>query len=142
MKTAELIEPLTNGVKRENLIQFPLGLLGFEQVKGYVLLSNPGEEPFLWLQMVDNARRAFLVISPSHVAPDYQPDISAEDVDFLGLRDPADAIVLNIVTLRGKSPPTVNMKGPIILNRNTLIGKQVIPNNAAKYTLNHPLPVS
>jgi flagellar assembly factor FliW len=142
MKTAELIEPESHGVKRENIVQLPLGLLGFEQVKNYVLMTNPGEEPFMWLQMVDNIRQAFLVVSPFLTMPGYQPDISDEDVEFLGLANPADAIVVNIVTLRGAGQATVNLKGPIIINRHTLIGKQVIPNNVAQYPLRHPLPVS
>jgi flagellar assembly factor FliW len=36
----------------------------------------------------------------------------------------------------------VNLKGPIVINRRTLIGKQVIINNAAQYSLNHPLAAS
>ena len=55
---------------------------------------------------------------------------------------PTDAILFNIVTLRGSDPATINLKGPIVINRHTMIGKQVIPNNAAAYSLHHPLPVS
>ena len=142
MKTAELIEPEIQTVSGENVIEFPDGLLGFEQVKKYVLLSQPKEEPFMWLRMIDNLNKRFLVISPFLVTPDYRPDISNEDVRFLGLTCPEDALVVNIVTLRPKQPPMVNLKGPIVINRNTLIGKQVIPNNANQYDVNHPLPVS
>ena len=129
-------------VKSENLITLPLGLLGFESVKKYVLLSNPQEAPFLWLQMLDDANQAFLVVPPGSATSDYEPDISDEDVKFLELVDPTDAMVLNIVTLRPVGQATVNLKGPIILNRNTLTGKQVIPINAADYSLQHPLPLA
>jgi flagellar assembly factor FliW len=47
--------------------------------------------------------------------------------------------VLNIVTLRNGDRPTVNLRGPVVINRRTLVGKQVIPNNAAQYSLRHPL---
>jgi flagellar assembly factor FliW len=142
MKTIELIEPQQHGVKGETIVELPFGLLGFEHVKNYVLLTRPHEEPFRWLQMLDNAGRGFLVVPPFHVMPDYQPDITAEDVEFLGLAQPADALVLNIVTLHGNSQATVNLKGPVVINRHTLIGKQVIPNNVAQFDLRHPLPVS
>ena len=142
MKTAELIEPETRTVKGENVIQLPYGLLGFERVKNYVLLSHPHEQPFMWLRMLDQANKAFLVVSPFHVLPDYQPDIANEDAEYLGLEDPADALVVNIVTLRGKGAATVNLKGPIVINRKTFVGKQVIPNNAAQFALCHPLPVA
>lgn len=123
-------------------IQVPLGLLGFEQVKSYSLLFKPDEEPFLWFQMNEGGRQAFLVVSPFLVVPEYQPDISKDDVEFLELRSPEDSLLLNIVTLRKDGKATINLKGPIIINRRSLIGKQVIPNNASQYALNHPLPVS
>jgi flagellar assembly factor FliW len=142
MKTAELSEQEIQTVTGDNVIEFPDGMLGFENVKKYVLLSQPQEQPFMWLQMIESANKRFLVISPFIIAPDYQPDISTEDVRFLGLSGPDDALVMNIVTLRPNRPPTVNLKGPIIINRHTLVAKQVIPNNAGKYDVNHPLPVS
>ena len=142
MNTAELTETKKPDVNGQKVIELPFGLLGFERVKNYVLLSSQQEEPFMWLQMVDNAPQAFLVVSPFLVMPDYRPDISPEDAEFLGLASPSDAFVVNIVTLRDKGQATVNLKGPIVVNRRTLVGKQVIPNNAADYTLQHPLPVS
>lgn len=142
MNTAELMEPEVQKVSGENVIRFPDGLLGFEHVKEYVLLSQPQEEPFMWLRMLENDNKRFLVLSPFVAVPDYQPDIANEDVRFLGLVSPADALVVNIVTLRGNRQATINLKGPIVINRHTLVGKQVIPNNAAKFEVNHPLPIS
>ena len=124
------------------VIRLPYGLLGFESVKNYVLLTNPDEAPFMWLQMLEEAKRSFLVVAPSLVVPDYQPDFGDSDVEFLELTSPADGFLISIVTLRPHSQATVNLKGPIVINRRTLIGKQVIPNNAAGYSLRHPLPVS
>ena len=140
MKVAERIEtePLESEI--ENLIQMPFGLLGFEQVKKYRLLASPEEAPFLWLQTDEDATIAFLVVSPFLVLPAYQPDIPDEDAEFLGLQKPDDALIFNIVTLR-ENGGTVNLKGPIIVNRHTRVGKQVIPTNATKFALQHPLPV-
>jgi len=125
-----------------NVILLPYGLLGFERVKNYVLLTRPEEEPFLWLQMVGETKQAFLVLPPHFVVSDYKPNLSDLDVAFLELNDPSEAFVLNIVTMRGQGKATVNLKGPIVINRRTLIGKQVIPINAAEYAIRHPLPVS
>ncbi|HAV63757.1 MAG TPA: flagellar assembly protein FliW [Verrucomicrobiales bacterium] len=142
MKTAELNEltPLT--IKTENVIHLPGGLLGFERIKKYILLSTPEEAPFLWLQMLDDPNLAFLVVSPCAVAADYQPEISDEDTDYLGLQSPKDALVFNIVTLHPDGHATVNLKGPIVLNRFTLIGKQLVPKNVADYSLSYPLPAA
>ena len=81
---------------------------------------------------------AFLVVPPCFVMPDYAPDLSDEDVDFLEIRNPNDAMVLNIVTLKPDGTATVNLKGPIVINRHTMIGKQVVLNQSA-YPIKHPI---
>lgn len=122
-------------------LTLPLGLLGFEPFKRYVLLSRPEEAPFLWLQVLDHPQLAFVVVSPTVAAADYEPHLAEEDVSFLDLRSPEDALIFNIVTLRAHGEATVNLKGPVVVNRRTLIGKQVIPQNAADLSVAHPIPV-
>ena len=126
----------------EGILHLPLGLLGFEEVKRYEWLGTPLEAPFLWLQMVDDPNLAFLVVSPSEIMGSYQPDIAQEEVEFLGVRSPEDTIVLNIVTLHPDGTATVNLKGPILVNRHTLVGKQIIPVNVAQFSLQHPLTIA
>src|SRR5262245_36211864 len=138
MKTVELDAPQRLLVKPENIIAMPMGLLGFEQVKKYVLLGAPEEEPFLWLQMLDNPAQGFVVVSPAAVVSNYTPDIPQADVDLLGIKSPADATVLNLVTVRG-TESTVNLKGPIVINRHTLVAKQCIPTNVTGFPLQHPI---
>ncbi|MEW6156928.1 MAG: flagellar assembly protein FliW [Verrucomicrobiota bacterium] len=142
MKFADMTEREQLAVRKENIIHLPLGLLGFERIKRYVLLSNPEEAPFLWLQVLDEPDLAFLVISPTVVAPEYQPELSDEDVAFLNLQKPQDALIFNIVTVRGAGQATVNLKGPVVLNRHTLIGKQIVPLNAAEFAVQFPLNVT
>ena len=85
---------------------------------------------------------AFLVLPALEVFPDYEPDVPAEDVKFLGLNSPDDALVFNIITLGAKGSATANLKGPIVINRFTLKGKQVVLANASRYSIQHPLPLS
>ena len=132
-------EPRQREAPAECVIQMPLGLLGFEQHKRFALLSNPAEDPFLWLQGLDEPKPAFLVISPFVVLPSYEPEIPEEDARFLGLQKQADSLVFNIVTVRGPGSATVNLKGPILLNRHTLLAKQVIPLNAPDFSVACPL---
>ena len=121
--------------------RLPMGLLGFERIKDYLLVANAAEEPFQWLQVKDNAALAFVVIDPFVAQPDYQPDIPQADVEFLGLEDPHDAILFNIVTVYSPTRATVNLKGPVIFNRRTMVGKQVVLANANEYSIQHPLSV-
>ncbi len=123
-------------------VRMPAGLLGFEQMKDYLLIAKPGEAPFHWLQVKNNPSLAFVVIEPAYFLPDYQPDIPQADVDFLGLTSPDDAAVYVIVTVFGSRRATVNLKGPIVINRNTGLAKQVVIANATQYSVQHPLPIN
>jgi flagellar assembly factor FliW len=123
-------------------IKLPMGLLGFEQIKSYLLIANPGEAPFHWLQVKDNPTLAFVVIDPFLVVPDYRPDIPQPDVDFLRLSAPADAQLYCIVTLHHGRGATINLKGPIVINRLNGIGKQVVIANAIQYSVQYALPVA
>jgi flagellar assembly factor FliW len=125
-----------------NQIRLPAGILGFEQHTEYMLLANPAEMPFAWLRVADSAQLAFVVINPFVVMPDYAPNIPDTDVEFLGLKEPNDAILFSIVTLRGANRATINLKGPVVINRHTHTGKQVIIANANDYSVEHPLPVA
>lgn len=138
----ENLSAQTQARPANDVIRLPYGLLGFERVKNYMLLANPDEAPFMWFQMLEEAKRSFLVVAPTMVMPDYQPIFGERDSEFLELSSPADAFMLSIVTLKPHGQATVNLKGPIVINRRTLVGKQVIPNNANGFPLKHPLPVS
>jgi len=122
-------------------IRVKLTLLGFERITDYILLSNPEEAPFYWLQVQGDPGLAFVVVEPFFVDPHYQPDINPRDTAGLDIHQPEEAILLNIVNVQGQKQPTVNLKGPIVINRRTMIGKQVIPDNAARYSIKVLLPV-
>jgi flagellar assembly factor FliW len=123
-------------------VRLPMGLLGFERMKDYLLIANPGEEPFGWLQVKGDTSLAFVVINPFLINPEYRPDIPQADVEFLGLNEAQDALLLNIVTVHKQGQATMNLKGPIVINRHTGIGKQVVIANATDYSVQHPLLVS
>jgi flagellar assembly factor FliW len=123
-------------------VRLPMGLLGFEKMKDYLLVADPAEEPFGRLQAKGDTSIAFVVLNPFLIVPDYHPDIPQSDVEFLGLTDAQDAMVLNIVTIHAQGNATMNLKGPVVINRNTGIGKQVVISNGADYSVQHPLLVS
>ena len=70
-----------------------------------------------------------------------KPDLSDEDAAYLELKKPEDALIYNIVTLRPGNA-TINLKGPIVINRFTMRGKQVVLQNASKWSVRHPLPLA
>ena len=142
MKTAVATETPPESVAPSNLVRMPLGLLGFEQIKEFALLADPAEQPFAWLRVAENKSLAFVVIDPFVVFPDYKPEIPESDVEFLGIKESSDALLLGIVTVHDRNRVTMNLKGPVVINRNSHIGKQVIIANSADYSVEHQLPVA
>lgn len=144
MTSTDVVEIEEPGVT-ENIvccdIFMPAGLLGFEQMKAYLLIAKNGEAPFQWLQVRGNPSLAFVVIDPFTFLPEYRPDIPQADVEFLGLSQPSDAALYVIVTVNGPRHATANLKGPIVVNRATGVAKQVVIANASQYSVQHSLPV-
>jgi flagellar assembly factor FliW len=142
MNCAEMIEIETPAAARCDTVRMPNGMLSFEEIKDYVLTTDPDEVPFAWLKVKDNSALAFVVIDPFVALPDYQPDIPQADVEFLKLKSADDALLLGIVTIHDAKRATVNLKGPIVVNRHTHVAKQVIIANAGAYSVTHPLPMA
>ena len=120
-------------------LRVPCGVLGFEQVKDYKLHAFEDIYPFLWLEALTGAELCFLVVPPQHVVESYSIELSDDDAAFLGLENGDDTVVLNIATFHPDNSITVNLKGPIVYNRKTLLGRQVVPRNAADLSIKHPL---
>jgi len=123
-----------------DLASYPLSQVP-EEAAGLVraLLTADRNQHYLRLQMTDEPSYSFLVVEPCRVIEDYKPDLADEDVEFLGLNNPEDALLFNIATLHADGSVTANLKGPIVINRYTLVGKQVIPRNVSDYSLQHAL---
>ena len=122
-------------------ICLPLGLIGFPDHKQGEFLCQPDQFPFLWLRLVGPQPLNFVVIEPAGLIPGYEPEIFDEDAAFLDIRSSRDLLVFNIVTLRDGNPlaATVNLVGPIVVNRRNGRGKQVVLANHSHYSTHHPL---
>ncbi len=120
-------------------LAFPSGILGFEEVKEYVLQPLPELDPFFWMEGVTGKKHAFLLVPPAHVIESYSIELNQEDVDSLDLQSSEDALIFNIVTYGPNQTMTVNLKGPILVNRHTMVAKQVVPINAVELPTTFPL---
>ncbi|GAB6393005.1 MAG: flagellar assembly protein FliW [Treponematales bacterium] len=113
-------------IDEKQRLVFPQGLLGFEMYKDYALLDAE-KQPFYWLQSLDAAPLAFILINPFLFMPDYEVDVSAEDLQFIGIDDPKKALVFSLVTVPASGGPmTANLQGPLLINRDTRRGVQSI----------------
>ncbi len=110
-------------------IHFPFGILGFENLQNYVLLDAE-QQPFYWLQSVDVQEIAFILINPYLFRPDYTVDVLDQDLEEIEITDPRDALIFAIVTIpENQSRMTANLQGPIIINKNSRLGRQFITTN-------------
>ena len=140
MKTMEQHAPQGLRQESEISVSIPAGLLGFEAFKRYRLIRVPEEEPLMWFEMTDRVNHGFLVVSVQEVLPNYRPLVSQQDLDFLDIRNPADMLLLCVVTMR-EGEAFANLKGPIVINRQTMVGKQCVPGNVLDLSIEHPVPV-
>jgi flagellar assembly factor FliW len=70
---------------------------------------------------------AFILVNPFLFRPDYELDISDEELGDIGISSPDKALVFSIVTIPADgSPMTANLQGPLVINRELRTGKQVI----------------
>jgi flagellar assembly factor FliW len=113
-------------VNERQKITFPSGLFGFESLKDYVLLDAP-EQPFYWLQSMDEENTAFILIDPFIFRPDYEMDISNEELLPIGITESEKAVIFSIVTIPpDNSPMTANLQGPLVINRDSRLGIQAV----------------
>jgi len=144
LKIVEEIKHGEKGAQNSHLIDVSGGLFGFPDIKQMELFYDQEELPFMWLREEIKEGLAFIVIEPGGIIPDYTVEISDNDVDYLGITGADDTMILNIVTLpnEGNSKISVNLVGPVIVNRNTLIAKQCIINNHDKYSARYILDLA
>lgn len=144
MKVTPDITPIDFGAPAANEIILPNGIIGFSQYQRAELLYMPDHFPFLWMRLHGPANLEpvhFIVMEPGGIIGDYEPEIFDEDAGQLALGDSSEAMILNIVTLRQQQPvdASVNLVGPLIVNRRTRVGRQLVISNYSRYSAHHPL---
>lgn len=111
-------------VAEDKVIQFPAGLLGFPQVKRYVLLDYE-DTPIKWLQAIDDPDVAFIVMEPRMLVQDYTISLDATTRQALLLDTEEDLAILAIVRVE-KGQVLANLKGPLLFNSRLKIGLQAV----------------
>lgn len=135
-------------IKDSNIINFEEGIPGFSEDKKYAIILNDDlpkdlhetkveNSPLLWLQSIETPELAFVVLDSCSYYEDYDPKIVPEEIEILGEYDPETFEVYNIVIIpENMKDMTVNLKGPIVINRKEQKGKQVIVVNE-EYGVRH-----
>jgi flagellar assembly factor FliW len=99
----------------EEVIEFPLGLIGFGGSRYTLLDRNPGTG-FLWLHSLEDPALALPVVSPFQFFADFSLEIAPEDREQTGIEDPSAAQLY--VTVRATPDPldvTANHRAPLLI---------------------------
>ena len=122
-------------------IELPSGLIGLPALRRFEVTALPDSWPFLSLRSIGDEELHFLAVAPQNLLPDYQLQLSDDDAAALDLDSADDAIIYNIVTVHSHARQyvTANLIGPIVVNRHTRIGKQVILANSDEFSAKHAL---
>ena len=126
-------------IKDDDIIFFEYGVPGFENMTKFVILGKTDSEddPFFWLQSVQNPNLAFVIMDPRDLVPDYEAEIDTFTANMLKITDPNDALIYCIVTVpQDIQKISINLKAPVIINARQNRGCQVVQ-ESDKYKFKH-----
>jgi len=124
-------------IEQTDVIRFPRGIFGMEDLHDWVLLADTQNAHLGWLQSLQRAEVALAVVSPRRFVPDYRLRVSRRELDPVNVASGSDAHVLVIL---GKDDDhiTLNLKAPLIINLARRLGCQVVAKG--EQPLQHKLP--
>lgn len=118
-------------------IIFPQGLVGLEDYHNFVISPLPDQELFMFLKSLDEKNFGLVITNPFWFVADYEFELADRYLNELG--EGQEFQVFVTVTLAPKPEDiTVNLVGPLVINRTTGRGVQVLIENK-KYTTKYKL---
>lgn len=102
----------------EKVIEFPNGLLGFEDARRFSLFHPEGARvSYYILQSIDDPLLAFNIADPTLFGFDYEISLSDTEAASVDLTDSDDAVVM-VILAKGETQPDLraNFTAPLVLN--------------------------
>lgn len=114
-------------LKAEDVLTFNEGLLGFGDLRKFVLLDDPNDEIFAWLQSCEAPAIAFPVLEPELFASQYKVNLTKGDMEALKLASQDKARYFSIVTIPDDpTQMTANLKAPVVVNVEARTARQCV----------------
>lgn len=115
----------------DKIIEFPDGIIGFPDLTKFTLIYDKDEDQksrsLMYLQSMDEPQFAMPVVMPNDIFPDYNPTINDDLLEDIGYLTPTNTYVLVTITVpQDITKMTVNLKGPFVINTDTLKGVQLM----------------
>jgi len=126
-------------IDKENIIEFPNGIPGFEQEREFVLIDINEQGTYSSLQSVNHEGIALVVSNPYLFFSDYEFDLDHNTINLLNIDRQEDVMVLSVLTLKDPfKDTTANLQAPIIINYKKNKAKQLILNDT-NYQTKEPI---
>ena len=114
-------------VQEDQIIRFTDGMIGFPQLKNYVLVESPSMPLVLWLQSMEHSDIAFPVVEPWFFKRDYKPVMNDADKISIAYEEGNRLKIFNVLTIpEDMTKMTVNLKAPILINIGKALATQVV----------------
>lgn len=111
----------------EDLILFPEGILGFADLRRFVLVDDPSDEIFAWLQSCEIPQIAFPVLEPELFTTNYQLNLTKHDLESLELKTATGVRSFAIITVpEDPTQMTANLKAPVVINVAKRMARQIV----------------
>ena len=123
-----------------NVLHFPEGVIGFEELRDFVVMPNQKEGPLFWIQSVEDPQVAFVLSDPTNFFLDYKVVPDSRERTKLGIAAEDEVYNLVVVTVHRDRTITFNLQAPILYAPKENRALQVILDNG-QYQSRTPLPV-
>ena len=127
-------------ISEERVFEFVLPIIGFNELKKFVILDINKDSFFKWLQSVEDPELAFPIVSVFSMNVDYTLDLQDNVVEALKIEKVENILVMNIASIPQDNPQgtTLNLLAPLIFNvENQLAGQVVL--SGSGYDISFPL---
>ncbi len=129
-------------VSTDNIINFPRGLVGFEDYRNFVIDLSLWRGIFGWMQSLEDPGIAFIITDPTLFCKNYEITLNDADQQLIDYSEHSklEAYVIVVVNKKEKII-TANYFAPIVINRTANKGKQIIL-EGSDYKIRYELPGS
>lgn len=117
-------------VSEDQIFHFPMGILGFAASKSFVIIDLESQQPFKWMQCIEDPSTAFVLSDPLLVHPSYCAVVRRDDLAPLGELNEQELVVSVIITVTDRAEDmSANLCAPLIFNLVNRRGMQYVLND-------------
>ena len=91
-------------IEENRIFEFALPIIGFDDLKKFVILDINKDSFFKWLQSIEDPSLAFPIVSMFSMNADYSVDLSDSVVETLKITNVESVLVMNIASIPQNDP--------------------------------------